>query len=172
MYIHPIELFSPDAARSQRVREWRRSLPTLGSMTISIFSYFTIWSLVVALSSFLVDFPVSMISIHQVMAAHTSIGGLYITYIYPQRLLVPYCRMRIDGLLLIFLDIATHHIPFAICMSRFKNTDESLSNLVLSCIPSILYISMFDVKEKYQLEKRDISCILFMCAVITFFMWL
>ena len=126
------------------------------------FSYFTIWTLV-GVGYILSYNPSSLFlkGVVKTMVVQSSIGGFYITYIYPRNIYVPYCNIHLRGPWMKILDFFSHHLPvFWIHLDRnnFSSTKDKifLQQKLFWLVPVLIYISLFSVSIKYHLRNQDI----------------
>ena len=119
-------------------------------------SYFTIWSLIVF--SVYLYFPHPFL-FHpmKTMLLQSSVGGFYITYVYPTELYVPYCKFFMKGWSMKLLDVLSHHLPFLyVCLYLDDTQNIPFVQKWLSVFPLLFYSQVFCLSEKYWLRANDI----------------
>ena len=130
-----------------------------------MFTYFTIWSLMACM----LPLPLSP-WLRFFMSLQSSVGGFYITYIYPRRLVVPYLNMIISGSLMRALDILTHHAPLLYWM-RFDTRSMPPHPWILH-LPVVFYLACFSLHTKYLLRPTDHGAILALYSVVYVMAWM
>ena len=163
MYVNPNIIFlKPRSEARLLVSKWYASLPTVSHMLREMFTYFTVWVCVMWCAQFFIDLSPVVSHVFHVMSIHASFGGFYITYIFPKVLIVPYCRLYIDGVFLSVLDVMSHHY-IMIDAIVFRNTSHASLDpwvIPLSYIPSLFYVVVFSPRLRYTLRQIDILCII------------
>ena len=100
------------------------------------------------------------------MILHASLGGAYISYIYPRRLYVYYMNLILDGCLLKIMDFFAHHtflLYYLMCVENrplsLLSCDGSFIDLMLVNTPFIIYFCNFNIGYRYGLRMSDLAII-------------
>lgn len=130
------------------------------------FSYYSTWAIV----CFFIPFQNRLFQLMKFhMILHASLGGAYISYIYPKILHVNYMNIILDGFLLQVVDFFAHQV-FLIFLCQYQNR-PIMCNLVEFCIvntPLVIYLCHFNVGYRYGLRIRDM---LFLLVLYIFFLF-
>lgn len=135
---------------------------------IQMWKYFTIWTLFITGMSMILPSIQTLAYIHKIMAIQASAGGAYITYVYPKRLIVPYCRIEMDGIVLQTADFLSHHLPLIIAFIRhpIPAAPPSIMEKCICLLPLFVFNLFFPIEELYHLRRTDIP-ILFALMIIS-----
>lgn len=98
-------------------------------LLLSIFSFLTFYVLALNILYHLGIFKKYQTSIF-LLTILVSVCGFCITYINPQKFIVPVYNYEIKGFLKYFIDIITHHIPLLILAIKYDNNIKH-DNLLL-----------------------------------------
>lgn len=163
MYINPNIIFLKTRSEACLiVSKWYGSLPTVSYMMREMGTYFTVWVCLLWCVQFFIGLTPAVSHVFNVMSIHASFGGFYITYIFPKVLIVPYCRLYIDGIFLCVLDVMSHHyIMVDAIIFRDRTERPDWWTIPLAYIPSVFYVLLFSPIRRYTLRQRDIVCIIF-----------
>jgi hypothetical protein len=105
-----------------------------------------------------------------VLAVLVSIGGAYITYIYPRRISVDIgCRrFAVTGPALCVTDYVTHQLPLLIvlCVYARRDLPHSATTLLPLVVVLMLYAMSFDVTKKYELRPIDLFLLFLVVSVV------
>ena len=125
--------------------------------------YFTAWSWI-----FFILFPAHPMNL--INSVICSLGGFYITYIYPRFLYVPYLRRRVHGTELMILDVVTHHSLFVYQMMMYRHRFQyPIIRLVKLHFLFVVYMmTCFDLKN-YSFRPIDILQMLILYIAIWVF---
>lgn len=162
-YLRPLQPYN--------LYDWWRALPDRRIMFTQMWTYFTVWVLLITGIGLMMPSHRLFAMTHKVMAVQASCGGLYLTYVHPRRLIVHYCRVDLDGPCLQILDILSHHIPLVLAYRHHPiYSPPSPTERLLTMLPLLGYLSLFSVEEKYTLRRNDLQCliypILFACCIV------
>lgn len=134
-------------------------------------TYYTIWTLAAfwLLSTGYLH-PCFARSVH-LMLVTSSLGGLYATYIYPQKLVLRNIfpvDIVLEGWLLRVGDLISHHVPLALSIAQ-QNHDRTQSK-----VPYLLglafYLAGHDPRTQYGMDDQDIVAIFIVVAILFFFL--
>lgn len=121
--------------------------------------YFSTWTLL----AFLI-IPEEIILLQQMkynMLFVTAMVGMYMTYIYPRKILIHYLDIRADGIILQFIDIVAHQLPFLYTLF-YENTPKTtfwLEHIFVN-LPILIYIFFFDYFHFYLVRETDVILLL------------
>lgn len=121
----------------------------------SIFRFFTFWVLTFFLLYYLGPLRKFQTSILLLLII-TSLGSLYLTYINPKKLVVPYFKYEIKGKLLRLTDILFHHLPLLIFLVTYDNTIKK-DNLYFLFISVSIYLLVLNPFIAYNLKFKNID---------------
>ena len=111
--------------------------------------FFTLWGLVffaLYCCGFLTKYQESIFYILLIV----SIGGLYIVYINPKKIIIPYYNIILDNRLLQVLDILGHHLPLILFLILYKKKIKH-DNLILLFVVVITYLFFINPFIVYNL---------------------
>ena len=134
----------------------------LGFLKLCIL-YYTNWTLLLFLLWYLGLWHPFFDNTLSMMLLTSSVGGGYITYIHPKKVFIT-CfpvDIKLEGKLLMFLDLLTHHLPFFIGIQLIRPVDP---NYVPFVFISILYLCLNSIK-RYGLNYNDLINI---CLFVVF----
>lgn len=116
--------------------------------------YFTLWTWI-----FFFLFPNSPMNLINSMIS--SVGGFYITYIYPKFLELPFFNIKINGPVLWIVDIFTHQSLFFYQLSQHKDVFHYPTQTLLQyhMLFIVYFFTCFNPKN-YGLRWNDIYYIL------------
>ena len=103
-----------------------------------VFKFFTSWILILHFLYYLdiiKNYQYSLLMLSSIV----SIGGFFITYIYPRYVIIPETSIKIDGIILKIIDILCHHIPL-ILLLYFYNNKIKKDNLIFGLLVIIIYL--------------------------------
>lgn len=126
-------------------------------------SYFSMWNIIFFGTSLFT--PYSYIPlIRKNMALQCSLGGAYITYIYPKRIKIKYLNnMVLDEMLLSLMDLFAHQSLFFLSAFSIDTCIAPMSSFldfIIVNIPFLLYytvFSSFSLYDKYGLHGSDLQ---------------
>jgi len=119
-----------------------------------IFRYFTLWTWII----FFI-FPSHPINLINSMIS--SVGGFYITYVYPNFLDLPFFNIRITGPKLWIIDLMTHHSLFFYQLKRHTDVFHyPFATLLQYHLLFIIYFATCFKLESYHIRWCDVYNIL------------
>lgn len=125
------------------------------------YSYYSAWCITV----FFIPFQTNLFQYMKMnMILHASLGGAYITYIYPRTLNVYYMNLILDGFLLKIMDFLAHHtflLYYLLCVENRPSLSScgSFIDLMLVNSPFIIYFCNFNIGYRYGLRMYDLAII-------------
>jgi len=127
------------------------------------YSYYSAWCITV----FFIPFQTNLFQCMKMnMILHASLGGAYISYIYPRRLYVYYMNLILDGCLLKIMDFFAHHtflLYYLMCVENrplsLLSCDGSFIDFMLVNTPFIIYFCNFNIGYRYGLRMSDLAII-------------
>ena len=149
LYMEPDEIYTT-------LEKWKRSLSIQWYEPLQ---YFSTWTL---LAFFLI--PQEIILLQQMkfnMLFITSMVGLYMTYVYPKKILIHYLNIHVDGLILQVIDTLAHQIPllYSLCYETTPKTSFWLEHFFVN-IPMFVYMFCFDYFHLYLVRESDVVLLL------------
>lgn len=124
------------------------------------FSYFTIWTLF-SLLFYMYNPNPWLKGFVKTMVYQSSIGGMYLTYIYPRNIYVAYCNLHMKGMLMKISDFFSHHVPVIWVVQNISLDEISFFQRILWVSPLLIYMIFHSVYEKYQIRPIDIYRLFF-----------
>lgn len=119
-----------------------------------IFRYFTLWTWI--LFFIYPSHPINLIN-----SMISSVGGCYITYIYPKFLDLPFFNVRITGPKLWMIDFLTHHSLFLYQLKRHTAVFHyPLTTILQYHLLFVLYFATCFQLESYHIRWEDVYTIL------------
>lgn len=125
---------------------------------IQPFSYFSAWNIIIfIIITFFIQNPSPILyKLKFNTLLQTSIGGFYISYIFPRFIKIPYLNIIIDRSLLYFIDFFSHHFLFLYTLFYEKNIPSfNFSEFFIMNIPFFLYFYIFNIFGKYNIYPED-----------------
>ena len=124
------------------------------TLFLMLFRFFTIWGLFILLLYYLGPLKKFQYSILYILIT-ISLGAIYIVYINPKRLTIPYLNYHIQGRLLRIVDILFHHLPLLLFLVTYDNTIKK-DNLLFYLIIVSSYLLIFNPFYSYNLNLRNV----------------
>ncbi len=119
--------------------------------TMSIFSFYTSWALVL-----FVLYALGILTQYQssifVILLNVLFAGMVMTYIYPKKIEMPIIKRKIDNNILKIYNLIFHVIPFIIFIYLYNPKIKS-DNLYLAVFSLLLYVCMFNPIEIYNYKE-------------------
>jgi hypothetical protein len=136
--------------------------------TLSAFSYYTTWGLVLFMLyalGILTEYQSSIF----VVLLNTFFGGMLITYVYPREIVIPYIKRKISNTILKLYNFVFHVLPLMVFVYMY-DTKIKQDNLYLAVFSLLLYVLMVNPIEVYNYKKfskdKIIANILIICYLI------
>ena len=123
------------------------------TLFLMLFRFFTIWGLFILLLYYLGPLKKFQYSILYILIT-ISLGAIYIVYLNPKRLTIPYLNYHIQGRLLRIVDILFHHLPLLLFLVTYDNTIKK-DNLLFYLIIVSSYLLIFNPFYSYNLNLRN-----------------
>lgn len=119
-------------------------------------SYFTPWILTAILLSMHDMIPREWTHSVRLLAANGMVGGLYITYIWPQEIHVRCFHVIVRGRVLQVMDVLSHSLPFVLYIRAHPSTScTSRTVTPFMCVKlAYMYVNP-NARELYDLEMLD-----------------
>lgn len=164
--LNPLILFEiPSNERLNVLRIWFNEINFSWS---SVFSYFSVWNLL--LCFFITDTNDLLYKLKINVLLQTYLGGLYLSYIYPTYIKIPYLNLIITDSVLYITDFIAHQIPFYYHLLNFSSITISWQEFIFINFPILTYIYFFDYEYRYNLEKRDLFSLFCIYIVSLYFL--
>ena len=125
------------------------------TLFLMLFRFFTIWGLFILLLYYLGPLKKFQYSILYILIT-ISLGAIYIVYLNPKRLTIPYLNYHIQGRLLRIVDILFHHLPLLLFLVTYDNTIKK-DNLLFYLIIVSSYLLIFNPFYSYNLNLRNVN---------------
>ena len=100
----------------------------------------------------------------------TFLGGLYITYINPRYIKIPYLNLIITDSILYFTDFISHQLPFYFSLFHFSPLSISWQDFLLINIPISIYLYFFNYEYRYDIQKNDVFTLFITYISILYFL--
>ena len=120
------------------------------TLFLMLFRFFTIWGLFILSLYYLGPLKKFQYSILYLLIT-ISLGALYLVYINPKRITIPYFNYHIQGRLLLIVDILFHHLPLLLFLVTYDNTIKP-DNLLFYLIIVSSYLLIFNPFYSYSLN--------------------
>ena len=152
-------------------KRWYIRLPTLRTMVIEAISYFSVWSLL---------YPI-LTTVHSNTSLYNaslcSVGGAYLTWVYPRTIPVHYLRLNLVYPETVVMDLLAHQLPFwNSCKRGIRCHEEEDTFSFLTWLQTrwmvLLYTACVGVegtKIKYHVRDLDILLILVLAEIVFWF---
>ena len=124
------------------------------TLFLMLFRFFTIWGLFILLLYYLGPLKKFQYSILYILIT-ISLGAIYLVYINPKRLTIPYLNYHIQGRLLRIVDILFHHLPLLLFLVTYDNTIKK-DNLLFYLIIVSSYLLIINPFYSYNLNLRNV----------------
>ncbi len=152
------------ATLTTQSKAWAR-----GAYTV-LTTYYTNWTLVAwALLSAGYLHPCLTTSVHMMLMT-SSVGGLYVTYIYPRKIILRKTfpvGIVIRGWLLKVVDLVAHHIPLWVSVAQGHHQHQQ------SKFPFLLVLAIYlvghDPRVQYSMDNQDVVAIFAVVALCYMF---
>ena len=171
--LNPIVLFSlSNSERYNVLQLWYKDIQFSWS---SVFSYFSVWNLL--LCFFITEYfneNELFYKLKMNVLLQTFLGGLYITYIKPCYIKIPYLNLIITDSILYICDFISHQLPFYYFLFFHYNPIHiSLKESIFINIPILIYFLFFNYEYRYGIKINDIINIFFsyLLFLISFLDW-
>ena len=115
-----------------------------------LFRFFTIWGLFILSLYYLGPLKKFQYSILYLLIT-ISLGALYLVYINPKRITIPYFNYHIKGRLLYIVDILFHHLPLLLFLVTYDKTIKP-DNLIFYLLVVSSYLLIFNPFYSYSLN--------------------
>jgi hypothetical protein len=125
------------------------------TLFLMLFRFFTIWGLFILLLYYLGPLKKFQYSILYILIT-ISLGAIYLVYINPKRLTIPYLNYHIQGRLLRIVDILFHHLPLLLFLVTYDNTIKR-DNLLFYLIIVSSYLLIINPFYSYNLNLRNVN---------------
>lgn len=132
-----------------------------------LISYYTNWTIMTFFVVYILEIQ-SMYRSTLLMLLSSSIGGFYITYIHPRKIMV-YCfptPIVLEGPLLWIGDFIAHQTPF---FYGILNICPS-GSVLFFWVVSLFYFYRNHPKDRYDLEWREVIAIFLIAQILAFVM--
>lgn len=154
------------------IKEWWKSLPSFLEIIVESVQYFSMWNILFI--GFHILHTTNRIScpILYYNSVLCSVGGWYMTWIFPRKLYVRYCRLYVRGWDMILMDIIGHHLVliYILCKTdsvvNFYKCKCTFLHAVMMRIMPLVYLLCFNCQEKYNLYWRHLIHIFFICECL------
>ena len=125
------------------------------TLFLMLFRFFTIWGLFILLLYYLGPLKKFQYSILYILIT-ISLGAIYLVYINPKRLTIPYLNYHIQGRLLRIVDILFHHLPLLLFLVTYDKTIKR-DNLLFYLIIVSSYLLIINPFYSYNLNLRNVN---------------
>jgi hypothetical protein len=147
------------------IKEWYLSIDFQWK---EVFSYYSSW----AILFFFIPFQSRIFQLMRFhMLLHASLGGAYISYLYPRILHVSYMNIILDGFLLQSIDFFAHHLflIFAMMNNHIPRVCTWIDLWIVNT-PMLIYLFNFNIGYRYGLRMIDIMVLFcFYIGLVVFF---
>jgi hypothetical protein len=132
--------------------------------TMSIFSFYTSWALIL-----FVLYALGILTQYQssifVILLNVLFAGMVMTYVYPKEIEVPFIKRKIGNNLLKIYNLIFHVLPFIIFVYMY-NPKIKQDNLYIAFFSLLIYVLMFNPLEVYNYKKKSNLKIFTNCLVV------
>jgi hypothetical protein len=134
--------------------------------SISGLSFYTTWGLFL-FSLYITGILTKYQSSIFIILLHLFFGGMMITYIYPQKIVIPYIKRVLAGRILKLYNLVFHVLPLLLFVYMYNPRIKS-DNLYLATVSLLIYVVLFNPLEVYNYKENNFRRVIANIMVIIY----
>ena len=151
------------SVRRHCLQEWVQKLPSPSMILKEALSYVSVWNLLL-IALFPHDSPI----VHYTSLL-CSVGGFYLTWIYPRYLPIHYLNLHLGFWETLLMDVVAHQFPrYLVLCSSQKQTSYFYLPARTIMVMYLFFYGEQDILNRYAIGRQDMVIVLLLTELLYF----